>query len=113
MGGGGNKLGRFVQGIFIEGGRKGVIWIPEGRNGRGWRRFAGELRLLISSKVKRLDLEAPLAPSSAGLFTGRSFVEVICKVPGIGGGFLRSPCHRVFSMFFLFGGLPWEGLRWF
>jgi hypothetical protein len=69
-------------GIFVEGGRKGVIWIPEGRNGRGWRRFASELQLLISSKVKGLDLEAPLAPSSAGLFTGRSFVEVIREVPG-------------------------------
>jgi hypothetical protein len=85
-GGGGNKAGRFVQvGIFVEGGRKGVIWIPEGRNGRGWRRFAGELQLLISSKLKGLDLEATLAPSSASLFTGLSFVEVIREVPGVEG----------------------------
>ena len=69
------------MGIFVEGGRKGVIWIPEGKNGRGWRRFAGEMQLLISSKVKGLDLEASQVPSSAGLFTGRSFVEVIREVP--------------------------------
>lgn len=57
--GGGNKAGRFLQvGIYVGGGRKGVIWIPEGRNGSGWRRFANELRLFLSSKEKGLDLEA-------------------------------------------------------
>jgi hypothetical protein len=83
---GGNKVRRFVQvGIFVEGGRKGGIWILEGRNGHGWRRCAGELRLLISSKMKGLDLEAPLAPSLAGLFPRRSFVEVIREVLGVEG----------------------------
>jgi hypothetical protein len=80
-GGGGNKAGRFLQvGIFVEGSHKGVIWILEGRNGCGWQQFASELRLLISSKVKGLDLEAP---PLAGLFTRRSFVEVIREVLGI------------------------------
>jgi hypothetical protein len=33
---GGNKASRFLQvGIYIEGGRKGVICIPEGRSGNG------------------------------------------------------------------------------
>ena len=34
--GGGNKAGRFLEvSILVEGGRKGVIWLPEGRFGRG------------------------------------------------------------------------------
>jgi hypothetical protein len=28
----GNKAGRFLEvSVFVEGGRKGVIWLPEGR----------------------------------------------------------------------------------
>ena len=43
--GGGNKAGRFLEvSVLAEGGCKGVIWLPEGRYGKGWRRFAGELR---------------------------------------------------------------------
>jgi hypothetical protein len=43
--GGGNEAGRFLEvSVLTEGGRKGVISLPEGRFGRGWRRFAGELR---------------------------------------------------------------------
>jgi hypothetical protein len=34
--GGGNKAGRFLEvSVMAEGGRKGVIWLPEGRFGRG------------------------------------------------------------------------------
>jgi hypothetical protein len=34
--------------VFAEGGRKGGLWLPEGRDGRGWRRFAAELRVLMA-----------------------------------------------------------------
>ena len=35
---GGNKAGRFLGvSVFAEGGRKGVIWLLEGRFRRGWR----------------------------------------------------------------------------
>jgi hypothetical protein len=35
--GGGNKAGIFLEvSVYAEGGRKGVIWLPEGRFGRGW-----------------------------------------------------------------------------
>jgi hypothetical protein len=48
--GGSNKSGRFLEvAVFAEGGRKGGIWIPEGRDGRGWRLFAGELRVFLDS----------------------------------------------------------------
>ena len=35
--GGVNKVGRFLEvSAYVEGGRKGVLWLPEGRHGRGW-----------------------------------------------------------------------------
>jgi hypothetical protein len=35
--GGANKAGRFLEvAVYAEGGRKGVVWLPEGRDGRGW-----------------------------------------------------------------------------
>ena len=35
--GGGNKAGRFLEvSVLAAGRRKGVIWLPEGRFGRGW-----------------------------------------------------------------------------
>jgi len=34
----GNQVGRFLEmASFTVGGRKGFIWLPEGREGRGWR----------------------------------------------------------------------------
>jgi hypothetical protein len=37
--GGGNKAARYLEvAIFVEGGCKGVIWLPEGREGWGWSR---------------------------------------------------------------------------
>jgi hypothetical protein len=48
--GGGYKAGRFLEvSVQAEGGRKGVIWLPKGRFGRGWRRFASELRQLLEA----------------------------------------------------------------
>jgi hypothetical protein len=41
------KVGRFLEVVVLaEGGRKGGLWLPEGRDGWGWRRF----RPLPSSK---------------------------------------------------------------
>jgi hypothetical protein len=49
--GGGNKAGRFLEVSFLAvGGRKGVIWLPEGRFGRGWQRFAGELHRVLEAQ---------------------------------------------------------------
>jgi hypothetical protein len=60
---GGNKVGRFLQvGIYVEGGRKGVICILEGQSGNGWRQFVNELRRFLSSKEKGLDLEVSRIP---------------------------------------------------
>jgi hypothetical protein len=47
---------------YAEGGRKGVIWIPEGRKGWGWSRMVGELRQLlkfVEAKDGSLVSEAP------------------------------------------------------
>jgi hypothetical protein len=78
---GGNKASRFLQvGIYIEGGRKGVICIPEGRSGNGWRRFVNELRQFLSSKEKGLDPEVSRIPHAAGLHSRRSFADVIRAV---------------------------------
>jgi hypothetical protein len=98
--GGANKAGRFLEvSEYAEGGRKGVLWLPEGRFGRGWRRFAGELRLMlvpsddkVGSKVSepRLVSRVQLAPSkhagvgvSAGCTKDRSFVEVLQSKPQV------------------------------
>jgi hypothetical protein len=51
--GGGNKAGRFLEVLILaESGHKGVIWLLEGRFGRGWRRFVSELQLLLEAQVK-------------------------------------------------------------
>jgi hypothetical protein len=45
---GGNQAGRFLEAAaFGMGGRKGFILILEGRGGWGWRKFSGELRMVI------------------------------------------------------------------
>jgi hypothetical protein len=75
------------------GGHKGVLWLPKGRFGWGWRRFAGELRLMlvppngkIGSEVSETRtmprLRIPLTKHAgggvdAGCFKDRSFVEVL------------------------------------
>ena len=46
---GSNKAGCFLEvAVFVEGSRKGVIRIPEGRGGWGWQRFSDELRSLVA-----------------------------------------------------------------
>jgi hypothetical protein len=42
-----NMAGCFLEvAVFVEGGRKGVIRLPEGRGGWGWQRFMEEFRPL-------------------------------------------------------------------
>jgi hypothetical protein len=56
--GGSNKAGRYLEvSVYAEGGRKGVLWIPVGRFGQGWRWFAGELRLMLISPNGKSDVE--------------------------------------------------------
>ena len=48
--GGVNKARRFLEvSAYAESDRKGVLWLPEGRYGRGWRPFASELCLMLTS----------------------------------------------------------------
>ena len=89
---GGNKAGRFLEvSVMVEGGYKGVIWLPEGRFGRGWQCFAGELRHLLAAESKYMAehgvpssagrlLDAPLSLVSSG---GRSFVDVLRSTTGV------------------------------
>jgi hypothetical protein len=96
--GGSNKAGRYLEvSVYTEGGRKGVLWIPEGRFGRGWRRFAGELRLMLVSPNDKSDSGAAgfsratssqISPAMyegvgghAGCSKARSFVEVLQSKP--------------------------------
>jgi hypothetical protein len=78
--------------VLAEGGRKGVIWLPEGHFGRGWRRFVGELRHLLAAQSKLLGTAEHGASSSAGPvldapFSGvvsrRSFVDVLRSFLGV------------------------------
>lgn len=47
--GGSNKAARFFEvAVYVEGGRKWMIWLLEGREGRGWRRVVGELSKLVA-----------------------------------------------------------------
>jgi hypothetical protein len=96
--GGSNKAGRYLEvSVYTEGGRKGVLWIPEGRFGRGWRRFAGELRLMLVSPNDKSDsgdagfrraTSSQISPAmyegvggNAGCSKARSFVEVLQSKP--------------------------------
>ena len=72
--GGANKAGRFLEvAVFAEGGRKGGVWLPEGRDGRGWWRFTSELRLLLAPDGGSVVSVIRSSPSSKALpsFKGR------------------------------------------
>jgi hypothetical protein len=46
---GGNQAGRFMEvASFAIGGWKWFIWLPEDRDGRGWRQVAGELSKMVA-----------------------------------------------------------------
>jgi hypothetical protein len=75
-----NRAGSFLEAaVFVEGGRKGVIRLPEGRGGWGWRRFAEELRPLTA----HLDTKFLPAVASAGEEGCQpSFAEVLAAPLG-------------------------------
>jgi hypothetical protein len=39
--------------VFVEGGWRGVIRLPEGRGGWGWQRFVDKLRILVANLVEK------------------------------------------------------------
>jgi hypothetical protein len=91
--GGVNKAGRYLEVSFLAvGGRKGVIWLPEGRFGRGWRRFAGKLCRLLeaqrlavgSEEVGDSTAKVVSGSSSApGIDPKRSYVQALCAIPAV------------------------------
>jgi hypothetical protein len=98
--GGDNKAGRFLEvAVFAEGGRKGGLWLPEGRDGRGWRRFADELRILVASPdggpVESEFRPSPCSKSSPTKITeagvsrlcskARTFAEILASKPQLCG----------------------------
>ena len=70
-----NKSNRFlVAVVFAEGGRRGGIWFPKGREGWGWRCIVGELRKCLGFLAVE---ERPLIFSvNAGGGSIRSFAAV-------------------------------------
>jgi hypothetical protein len=90
--GGINKAGRFLEvSVSVDDVRKGTIWIPEARSGRGWRRFVVELRAWLAalasstgasseglSPEEKLDAgSSPSPASSPGVTFGKSFADVV------------------------------------
>jgi hypothetical protein len=76
----GNKARRFLEvAAYAEGRQQGIIWIPKGRAGWGWRRFAGEMRQILVFQATFSGSLKSEVPSQAGkhIQDGRSFVEVL------------------------------------
>jgi hypothetical protein len=64
--GGGNKAGCYLEvTVSAKGGRKGIIWLSEGREGWGWRSFVGELRHLLVPFQAKSELQGSVEISSA------------------------------------------------
>ena len=86
--GGVNKAGSFLEvAVFADGARKGIIWLPEGCGGRGWRRFANELRRILVPQafvhcVPGTQCKFGLGESTYGCHSRRSFVEVLQLASG-------------------------------
>ena len=78
----GNKAVRFLEvAAYAEGRQQGIIWIPEGRVGWGWRQFAGEMRQMLVFQATIYGSLKSGVPSQVGkqIQDGRSFVEVFCN----------------------------------
>ena len=88
--GGCNKGGRFLEVVaLVDDDRKGIIWIPKARSGRGWWRFVSELRswlaVLDSTPGSSSEGSVPKERSSGahqGIKTGRTFAKVLCSHSG-------------------------------
>jgi hypothetical protein len=79
--GGANKAGRFLEVfVYVEGGHKGVLWLMKGCFGRGWHRFAGELRLMLVSPTGKIGSE---------VFEARNVPRLQIPLNNIGVGSLR------------------------
>jgi hypothetical protein len=84
---GSNKAGCFLEvAVFVEGSRKGVIRIPEGRGGWGWQRFSDELRTLVAH-LTETDLPE-ISVANAGEVGRSPLATVVAAVPP---GGLKSP----------------------
>jgi hypothetical protein len=78
---GSNKAGCFLEvAVFVEGGRKGVIRILEGRGGWGWQRFVDELRTLLAHLVEKV---SPAVVIAGEVDSSPSFVEVVTPPGGV------------------------------
>jgi hypothetical protein len=83
--GGCNKGGRFLEVVvFVDDDRKGIIWIPEARSGRGWRRFVTELRSWLAALTsvhgfssEEASKEKMADEGSSGAKNGRSYADVV------------------------------------
>jgi hypothetical protein len=84
---GSNKAGCFLEvAVFVEGSRKGVIRILEGRGGWGWQRFSDELRSLVAH-LTETDLPK-ISVANAGEVGRSPLATVVAAVPP---GGLKSP----------------------
>jgi hypothetical protein len=90
--GGGNKAGWCLEvGVFAEGGRKGVIWLLEGRQGWGWSRVAVELQQLMEFLQAKDRSLIPMVFAPEGkqkgvvLSSGHSFAEVLHLAASVDG----------------------------
>jgi len=80
--GAGNKADYFLEvAVYVEGGRNGIIWLPEGLGGWGWRRFVGELcRLLEPFQAKFVEFSSAGKQVGVGVedsWSRCSFAEVV------------------------------------
>jgi hypothetical protein len=85
-----NKAGKFLEvAVEADGGRKGTIWLPEGRKGWDWRRFVNEMKRMLEfqgGQIRSIVDEYPSLPGkwveaeesvSSGSRYGCSFVNVL------------------------------------
>jgi hypothetical protein len=91
---GGNAAGRFLEvAVYGAGGQRGIIFIPEGRDGRGWKSFVLELGKISAflkvplrlGVVRPATLREKTRRNGDGVFLSKdgapSFVEVLRSCP--------------------------------
>jgi hypothetical protein len=104
---GSNKAGCFLEVVvFVEGGRKGVIRLPEGRCGWGWRSFVDELRQLLVLFVAKKSPTVPVAtPGVDGTPPSRSYASTLAaSLGGLNRGGALEICSEQGRSFSLSGG---------
>jgi hypothetical protein len=79
-----NKSGRFlVAAVFAEGGRRGGIWLPEGREGWGWRCIVGELRIFLGFLAAERQKASGVKSGEGFSSRDRSFAAVSSSSGGL------------------------------